>query len=162
MDKNNLETLSQNRLEIVYRLAMDEELAKCLLNKQELFKDTTVTAVEKARLINSQIFPYPKTTGTLVETKSYITMSFNYDTPKGSHTLKTASIVIYAFCSDALVTTKYNVLRPDYMVQQIDRLLNDTKTEGWIGKLAFKNMKDIVFDGGYVGLALTYINTEFQ
>ena len=162
MEKNNFQTLADNRLEIIKRLAMDDDLAKCMLNKSELFKDTTVTPVEKAKLMYKQIYPYSKTTNTLTGSKSYITMRFKYRKVKGGNIFKTASITIFAFCSDDLMETKYSILRPDYMIQQIDRLLNNTRSEGWIGKLSLDSMDDVIFDNGYVGLSVTYINTEFQ
>lgn len=162
MVKDNFQTLAENRLEIANKLAMDDKLAKCLLNKNELFEDTTVTVNEKSNLIGTQIYPYPRTTGTLDKSKSYITMNFTYKKVKGGNYFKTASITIYAFCTDDLISTKYSTLRPDYMIQQIDRLLNDTRSESWIGKLSLDSMKDIIYDGGYIGLAITYTNTEFQ
>ena len=162
MEKNNFQTLAENRLEIAKRLALDDDIAKCLLNKAELFKDTTVTPLEKAKLIGTQIYPYPKTTGTLSQSKSYITMSFTYKKVKGGNYFKTTSIRITAFCTDDLVETKYSILRPDFLIQKIDRLLNGTRSDGWIGRLSLDSMSDVIFDNGYIGLSVTYVNTEFQ
>jgi hypothetical protein len=162
MEKDNFQTLAENRLEIAKRLAMDDELAKCLLNKSEAFKDTDITQLEKTKLINTQIYPYPKTSGTLTEAKSYITMGFKYRKARGTNIFKTASITIYVFCHESIVKTSYGVLRFDYIIQQIDRLLNDTRADGWIGKLCLDSMNDVIFDNNYIGLSVTYVNTEFQ
>jgi hypothetical protein len=162
MEKNNFETLAENRTEILKRLIMDDDLAKCLLNKSEMFKDTTVTPIDKAKLMYVQVFPFAKTTGTLDSTKSYITMSFKYRKVKGANIFKTASITIYAFCHEDIAKTPYGILRSDYMIQQVDRLLNNTRSEGWIGRLSLDNMSDVIFDNGYVGLSVTYVDTEFQ
>jgi len=162
MEKNNFQTLADNRIEVAKRLAMDDELAKCLLNKDKNFKDTKVTPIVKGRLMHTQIYPYSKTTNTLTESKSYITMRFKYRKVRGANVFKTASITIFAFCSDDLVETSYTTLRPDYMIQQIDRLLNDTRSEGWIGRLSLESMEDIIFDRGYIGASVTYVNSEFQ
>jgi len=162
MEKNNFETLADNRIELMNRLCMDDDLAKCLLNKSEQFKNTTVTDEEKVELMHTQVYPYAKTTGTLTEAKSYITMRFRYKKLKGGNIFKTASITIFAFCADSLVKTKYFILRQDYMIQCIDKLLNDTRCEGWLGKLSMDSMDDVIFDNGYVGLSVTYTNTEFQ
>lgn len=162
MEKNNFQTLAENRTEILKRIVMDDDLSKCLLNKAELFKDTIVTPVEKAKLMYTQVFPYSKTTNTLTETKSYITMRFKYRRVKGANIFKTASITVYAFCHESIAPTKYGLIRQDYLIQQIDRLLNDTRGEGWIGKLSLDSMDDVIFDNGYVGLSVTYVNTEFQ
>jgi len=162
MEKNNFETLAENRIEFMKRLSMDDELAKCLLNKSEKFKDTTVTLAEKIGLMHKQVYPYAKTTDKLTVEKSYITMRFRYKKVKGSNIFKTASITIFAFCGEVIITTPYSILRPDYLLQQIDRLMNDTRGEGWLGKLSMDSMEDIVFDNGYVGLSVNYTNTEFQ
>lgn len=162
MVKNNFQTLADNRLDITKRLAMDDELAKCLLNKSENFKDTTVTPIEKARLMYSQIFPFSKTTNTLDNTKSYITMRFKYRKTKGSNKFKTSGITLFVFCHENMVTTPYGIIRPDYLVQQVDRLLNDTNGDGWLGRLSLDGMDDVIFDNGYIGLSVTYTSVEFQ
>ena len=164
MVKNNFETLADNRIEFMKRLALDDELAKCLLNKSTNFKNTTVTQLEKSELMHTQIFPYLKTTSTLLESKSYITMKFRYKKLRGSNVFKVASVTFYVFCDSNIITTPYMIIRPDYMLQQIDRLLNDTRGEGWLGKLSLDGMEDVTMDsdGKYIGLAVTYTDTEFQ
>lgn len=162
MEKNNFQTLAENRIDILNRLVMDDALGRCLLNKSKKFKDDIVTPIEKAGLMYKQVFPYLKTTGTLTDSKSYITMKFEYRKVKGGNFYKTASITIYAFCHESIITTPYGIIRSDYIIQQIDRLLNDTRAEGWIGKLSLNNMADIIIDKDYIGFAVTYVNTEFQ
>ncbi|MDF2588223.1 MAG: hypothetical protein K0S41_2064 [Anaerocolumna sp.] len=164
MGKNNFESLADNRMEFMNRLAMDDELAKCMLNKADYFKDTTITELEKANLMFKQIYPFQKTTGKLSTDKSYITMRFKYKKLPSGNVYKASYVTLYIFCPDSLFVTKYNQLRTDYMLQCVDRLLNDTRGEGWIGKLALETMDDIVMDndGEYVGIAVTYKNTEFQ
>lgn len=164
MEKNNFESLAENRIEFMKRLAMDDELAKCMLNKNDYFKNTTVTELDKAGLIWTQIYPFLKTTSTLTETRSYITIKFKYKKVNGSNIYKTAYITIYAFCHEDIAKTKYGLLRSDYMLSQIDRLLNDTRNESWIGKLQLDGMDDVIMDqnGKYIGIAVTYKNTELQ
>lgn len=165
MEKNNFETLAENRNELIQRLAMDDELAKCLLNKSTNFKETTVTKIEKSKLINTQIFPYLKTTGNLDTAKTYITMKFKYKRSKSGNVFKAANVTFYVLCSDTLsiITTPYGVLRPDYVLMQIDRLINDTRGDGWIGKMTLEGMDDVVDQSGkFIGLTVTYTNTEFQ
>ena len=162
MDKNNFETLADNRIEFMKRLVLDDDLAKCLLNKSTAFKNTTVTEIEKSNLMHTQVFPFAKTTSTLLDTKAYITMRFKYRKVKGGNVFKVSSVTFYAFCHENIIKTPYMILRPDYMLQQIDRLLNDTRSEGWLGRLSLDSMDDVIFDNGYVGLSVTYTNTEFQ
>jgi hypothetical protein len=50
------------------------------------------------------------------------------------------------------------------MLQCVDRLINDTRSQGWLGKMAFDTSGDIVVDtkGRYIGVSVTYKNTELQ
>lgn len=165
MEKNNFESLAENRVLFMNRLAFDDQLAQCMLNKDEYFKNTTVTELEKAELMQTQIYPFPQTMGKITETKSYITMKFDYrKMPNSGGIYKVSNVTFYAFCHEDLITTKYMILRYDYMLQCIDRLMNASRGEGWIGKMEFDTVKDVVMDqaGKYVGISVSYKNTEFQ
>lgn len=164
MERNYFETLSQNKTEFLTRLALDENIAKCLINTKENFQDNVVSEDEKYGLIYTHIFPYMKTTGTLSQDGSYIAMKFKYSRVKGSNIFKTAYVTLFIFCSESAIKTSYQVLRTDYLLQQVDRLLNDTRNETWLGKLVLEDMSDTIMDnnGEYIGIAVTYKNTEFQ
>ena len=166
MLKDNFQSLADNRIEFMKRIVFDDEVAKCLLNKSPNFKSTTVTQLEKASLMYSQVFPFSKTTNTLVDTKAYITMKFQYKKTNKLNIFKIASVTFYVFCHESIITTPYAVLRSDFLLSQIDRLMNDTEStnDGWIGKLSLSKMDDIIMDseGKYIGLAVTYTDMEFQ
>ena len=164
MERNNFESLTQDKNEFIDRLALDDELAKCLICNELDFQKATITEEDKYNLIYNQIYPFPKVMSTTTEAKSYITMRFKYRKSKESNYFKAASITFYCFCHESLIQTAYMTLRYDYMLQQIDRLINDTRGEGWIGKMAFENLDDITVDteGKFIGVAVTYRNTEFQ
>jgi hypothetical protein len=164
MQKNNFESLSDNKIDFIKRLAFDDELAKCMLNKSVNFKNTTISEAEKADLMYKQIYPFPKTTGTLTDTRSYITMKYKYKKLLSGNVFKTAYVTFYIFCHEDIVQTPYMTLRYDYILQQVDRLLNDTRGSGWLGKLELDSMEDVIIDseGKYIGVAVTYKNTEFQ
>lgn len=164
MVKDNFETLSKNRIEFTTKLALDDELAKCMINKDDNFVDSVITEEDKYNLMYSQIYPFKKTTETLTETKSYITLSFKYKKSQSSNVFKAAYVTFYLFCHEEIIRTPYMTLRYDYMLQCVDRLINDSRSDNWMGKMQLESMDDMIIDsdGKYVGVAVTYKNTEFQ
>lgn len=164
MNKNNFESLSKNKKDFVMRLALDNDLSKIMINGNKKFKDNVVTEEQKYGLMNTQIIPHPKIMENITETKSYITMKFRYKSTRSANVFMASHITFFIFCHKDIIDTAYMTLRYDEMLQCVNRLLNDTRGEGWVGKLSFDNMEDIVMDskGIYVGVAVTYKNTEFQ
>lgn len=161
MEKNNFETLAENKTEFLTRLALDDNIAKCMINTNKSFKDNTVTQPQKFGLIYTHIFPYMKTTGTMTVDGSYITMKFKYR--RQGDAFKAANVIFYILCSETVIQTSYQILRTDYLLQQVDRLINDTRNETWLGKMTFDGMDDIVDStGNYIGISVAYKNTEFQ
>ena len=164
MEKNNFESLSDNRIEFLKILSLDDELAKIMINSNPNYKNNTVTEAQKYSLMNTQILPRQKVMENITETKSYITMKIRYKADKSANIFKAAYITFYIFCHENIVLTSYMTMRYDVMLQCVNRLLNDTRSHGWLGKLAFDSMDEVVMDskGTYMGLAVTYKNTEFQ
>jgi hypothetical protein len=164
MDKNNFESLSENKIDFIKRFALDNELAKLMINSKPNYKDNVVTEAQKYSLMNTQIYPRQKVMENIIETKSYITMKFKYRATKGANVFKAAYITFFIFCHEDIVLTSYMSMRYDKMLECVNRLINDTRGEGWIGKLAFDTMDEVSMDstGKYLGLAVTYKNTEFQ
>jgi hypothetical protein len=164
MERNNFESLSQNKNELLRLLAFDDDIAKCLKNGLSNFKNNTITVAEKAKLIYTHIFPYMKTSNTITDVGSYITMRFRYKRSSRNNIFKTASIQFVVFCNESIVNTDYQVLRTDYLISCIDKLLSDTRIQSGIGKLEFDSMDDIVIDneGKYIGISILYKNIEFQ
>jgi hypothetical protein len=164
MNRNNFESLSQNKNELLSILAFDDDLAKCLVNASPNFKDNVVTDDDKANLVYKNIFPYMKTTSTIKETGSFITMKFKYRRDSKGNKFKTASIIFFVFCDESIIKTNYGILRTDYLLTCLDRLLSDTRIQSGIGKLEFDSMEDSIVDseGKYIGFSLLYKNIEFQ
>jgi len=160
MERNNFETLSENRVEMIKRFAKDEDLAKCLLCNLSNFKDYTLPEDYMLLLNYKNIFPYQKTINAQSDEKSYITMKFRYSRVKGTDIFKVGQIIFYIFCHENLIETDYGILRYDYMLQCIDRLLNDTRNKTWIGKLQFEDMEDIIINSTHTGIMVRYSNTE--
>lgn len=164
MEKNNFKSLSKNKINFMQLLALDDDLAKLMVNGNKNYKDNVVTEAQKYGLMYTQIYPFPKTTGTLTESKSYITMAFRYKRATSGNTFKVALITFHIFCNEKIVQTSYMENRQDAILQCVDRLLNESRSKEWLGKLAFDTMEDEIIDNGngYVGIRVTYKNTEFQ
>jgi hypothetical protein len=164
MEKNYFETLSENRTEFVNRLAFDDELAKLMVNNNPSYKENVVTDADKSELIYTQIYPFPKVMEEVNEVKSYITMKFRYKKELGSNIFKAAQVIFYCFCHNTIIPTSYQTLRYDAMLSCVDRLINDTRNGTWLGKMTFDGMDDVIIDnkGNYVGIAISYRNSEFQ
>jgi hypothetical protein len=163
MEKNNFESLSKNKINFVQRLALDDDIAKLMINGNKNYKDNVVTEAQKYGLMNTVILPYQKVMENITETKSYITMKFRYKATKSANTFMASYVTFYIFCHKDIIQTQYMTLRYDEILQAVNRLMNDTRGE-WLGKLAFDTMEDVVMDskGTYIGVAVTYKNTEFQ
>ena len=91
-------------------------------------------------------------------------MRFKYRKVKGQNVFKAAFITFYIFCTESVIQTDYQVLKTDYILQQVDRLLSDTRNESWLGKLEMDSMEDVNMDseGKYIGISVTYKNVELQ
>ena len=160
MQKNNFQTLSEDRIEMINRFSKDEDLAKCLLCNLPNFKDYVLEDDYPYLLNYKNIFPYQKIINTQTEQKSYITMKFRYKRVKNTDVWKVGQVIFWFFCHDDLIQTNYGILRYDYMLQCVDRLLSDTRNQTWIGKMQFEDMEDVNINDNYLGIMVRYSNTE--
>lgn len=162
--KDNFKTLFWDKIELVRRLAHDEELAKCLLSASEDFKTYIPTESEMEKLPFSSIFPCYYTFETTQEIKSFITMKFKYKKSETAPVWKVGNITLFCFCHKDIVQTKYGVLRYDYMLQRVNDQIFNTTSSNWVGRMEFDEMEDIILDakGNYVGVMVKYRNTELM
>jgi hypothetical protein len=89
-------------------------------------------------------------------------MKFRYK--KVNNVFKAAQVFFYCFCHNSIIQTSYGVLRYEAMLSAVDRLINDTRCDTWLGKMTLDGMDDVVIDnkGNYIGVVVSYKNTEFQ
>lgn len=149
---------------MVRRLAYDENIAKCLLCNKPNFLDYELNEEEVDGLIFSSVYPCDFTLNLQNEAKSYITMRFKYVKPKNSNAFKIGYIAFKIFCHQSLIKTDYARLRYDYLLEQVDRLMNDTRGDGWLGKMNWEGMEDITVDSEkkYVGVQVIYRSVDFM
>lgn len=164
MIKDNFLSLQKDKENFLRVLSSDERLAKCLISGNKNFLDYELEEDDMDNLIYTQIFPYNHVLGTSNIASSYITMKFRYTRSKGANLFKNSNIIFYLFCGEAVVRTSYGVLRYDYMLQRLSELLNDTRSEAWLGKMMLDSVEDITVsaDGKYLGIMAKFINVELM
>lgn len=150
-------------MEFMNRIKDDTSLVKCILSQREDFKEYVPTEDEIDNLIWDRVFPCQYTVDTTQTAKCFITMRFKYGASSKSPIWKNGLITFYLFCHKDIVKTSYNILRYDYMLQRINELIFDTRNANWIGKMEFHSVEEILIgDGNYVGVCVTYRNTELM
>ena len=160
---DNFKTLMWDRNEFMTRLSQDLDLAKCLLCNDSDFRKYNPSPKDIESLPFNNIYPCLYTFGTTQETKSMITMGFEYIKGTASNIWKVGTVSFYCFCHKDIVRTVYG-LRYDFMLQRINNLIFDTRNSTWIGKMEFVGMRDIIMEGNssYVGVMVKYKNTELM
>jgi len=154
--------LSTNKTTILLKFIEDENILKCLVNNESNFLDISLpVGFDPTSLIYSQIYPYKFIPTTETEAKTFITMSFNYKSNRQGTLFKNGSIYFYIITHNSLIRTDYGVLRYDYLVNQIDELLNSSTNIG-IGQLPFYDMGDFSVNENYSGTYLAYKTLELQ
>jgi len=156
------EELSTNKYLILSKLIKDENILKCLVNNESNFLDISLpVSFDPTSLIYTQIFPYKFIPTIETKAKTFITMSFSYKSNKQGTLFKNGSIYFYIITHNSLIRTNYGILRYDYLVNQIDELLNSSTNIG-IGQLPFYDMGDFSVNDNYSGVYLAYKTLELQ
>ncbi|WGU92049.1 hypothetical protein QJQ58_15665 [Paenibacillus dendritiformis] len=144
------------------RLLSSSGLCKALQYTEPNFLDRP-DVVDPSELIMEKIFPYLRVPGTEEEASTYILLQLrNYRPTKKGGVFKSGIINIYAITHKDLIVTDYGMLRHDYMVTEIEKLMNNQRGIG-IGKLEFFQMDDVAFiNNEYIGNVLSYKPYEWN
>jgi hypothetical protein len=156
---SRLKELSQDKVTIMMRIIGSQNICKALYYNDTNFLDQPDIA-EPTGLIYDQIFPYKKVPEVSSDAKSYITMSFNRYRPVGNR-FKAGYVYLYIFVNKNNMRTDYGCLRTDYIVSEIDELINQTYGLG-IGKVEFNSMDDIIVNQNYLGMEISYKLCDFN
>ena len=161
MIRDNFQSLSRGKLEFIEHMLDNDELVKCLVSNAPDFLNHPVTEEERAGLVWNNIFPCLYNVDVAESVKSYVTMGFAYDRDEGSAIFKNGTVTFYIFCHKDLVRTDYGVLRYDFILQRIDQIMNNKRSESWIGRMIFDSAEDIAVDsdGNYVGMLVRYVHS---
>lgn len=147
--------LAEYKKKIMLSLISSENIVKAVGINNADFLDREFKGYSDDLLYNN-IFPYVRVPDTNTTNKTFITMSFGrYKLINNS--FKTGVITFYIFTHKDLMHTIYSTLRTDYILSEIDELLNQSRKLG-IGKLQFKSMDDFVVSNNadYSGVIVSY------
>lgn len=156
---SNLENLSKDKLIIMERLLQSKNICKALYYNNRDFLDQP-DIEDVSELIFKNIFPYRKVPNVNDDMRSYITLSFgNYKPVRNS--FKFGLITLFVFTHMDLVETDYEALRTDYLISEIEKVMNGKNGIG-IGKAEFYDMDEIQLNDSYLGYYITYKIYEFN
>ena len=159
-----LEEISQYKYKILNKIIDNEKIVKCLyFNKEEDtdFLDKQLpTDFNKLTLLYKNIFPYSFVPDIQTETASFITLTFNnFKLVNGF--FKSGNLIVNAFVHKSLIRTDYSFLRTDFLINQIDEIMNETRDLG-IGKLQFSGMGEYPVNASFIGSWIKYENYDFN
>lgn len=157
---SRLKNLSKDKITIMERLLSNQGICKALKYTEPNFLDMP-DVTDPSDLIGSRIFPYYRVPDTEEDTSTYILMSFrNYRPVKNS--FKSGIINIFAIAHKDLIMTDHGFLRYDYMISEIDNLMNNERGIG-IGKLDFHQMDEVSFiNDAFIGNVISYKPYEWN
>jgi hypothetical protein len=141
------------------RILTSKDLCKALHYSNRNFLDQP-DLDDPSSLIYKNIFPYRKIPTSSDTMGSFIALSFGRYKPV-RNVYKSGLIYIYAFTNINLIETDYEILRTDFMISEIDSLMNSTKGIG-MGKIEFVDMDEIILNDKYLGNYIAYKLYEFN
>ncbi|OBG93880.1 hypothetical protein A9X05_09065 [Mycobacterium sp. E3298] len=151
--------LGYDKLTIMMRLTNSQNLCKALFYNDRNFLDKPNIA-DPTTLIYEYIFPYKKIPDVQVNARSLITLNFSRYRPVGV-SFKSGIIDFNVLIHKDNMRTDYGCLRTDYIVSEIDELINQTYGLG-IGKVKFFAMDDILVNSDYHGITISYEKVDFN
>lgn len=108
----------------------------------------------------TQIYPYSYDSSIQTEAKSFIYITFD-DFRLKDRVFKVGAIVVYIVCHEDLIKLPTGGSRIFSMMKEIDEIFNENISFG-IGKLQFKESKELRNIGKYHGYYMVYKNLEFN
>lgn len=148
------EHLSRDKFNIIEALIQSKEIVKAVGNDIPNFKDNDIE--EPELLLYKNIFPY-RFVPDLTDTEhTFIALSFEGYQPTKGQKFKYGRVIFNVFTHNNLQRTDYQELRPDYIIKHIDKLFNNTRVIGGIGKVEFWGMDSMNVNEKYSGNWIGY------
>jgi len=111
-------------------------------------------------LVYNRLYPFRYIPDTSKEMKTYIVLSFDdYRTKNGS--FKSGKVTFNVFTHHSLQRTSYGKLRPDFIIEEIHKLISDSRGLG-IGKAEFQRMNGLSINSDYHGSYIEYKVYDFK
>jgi hypothetical protein len=155
-----LQDLSKDKITIIERILSSQGICKALKYDKPNFLDQP-DIIDPSDLIMNKIFPFYRVPDSEKDVSTYILLSFrNYQLVKSAY--KSGIISISAITHKDLAITDYGFLRYDYIISEIDKLVNGKLGLG-IGRLKFEKMDEVLFvNTDYIGSYIAYKLWEFN
>lgn len=154
---SRFENLSNDKIAILMRLLSSKDIVKAVNYSNSNFLEQPDIS-DPSELIYSKVFPY-KFVPTINETKNtYITLSFRGYRPVGT-SFKSGIVYINVITHVDLIRTDYGKLRYDFIISEIDKLMNQQRGIG-IGKVQFYDADEIIVNEKYIGMYVAYKTYE--
>ena len=115
---------------------------------------------DPSSLIYTQMFPFKKIPDLNKSKTSFITLSFNRYRPIRD-SFKSGLIYIHILVHQDLMQTDYGILRTDFILSEVDKLMNSKLGIG-IGKIEFYEMDEFTINEKYMGVYIAYRLVEFN
>ncbi|OZB98023.1 hypothetical protein [Paenibacillus sp. XY044] len=150
---SRLKDLSKDKETIMLRLIGSPDLCKALYYPDSDFLDKP-DIEDGSDLFYENIYPTSKVPELSVEAKSYITMAFRGYGPINNRFTK-GYIYLYVIIHNSLMRTDYGFLRSDYLLDEINKLMDGQRGIG-IGKTNFYKMDEMYVNDSYAGFYTSF------
>lgn len=157
---SRLQDLSKDKVTIMSRIISDPNICKAIYYNEPNFLDQPDIVDPASSVIYKNVFPYRYIPDPTNEEHTYVTLSFRRYKPIGT-AYKSGLIYIYVFTHKDLVKTDYGLLRYDYIISELDQLMNVQYGIG-IGKAEFHEMDEFIVNEQYLGQFIAYKIHEFN
>lgn len=146
---------------VIERILQSQGICKALAYDEPNFLDQP-DIIDPSDLIMDKIFPFYRVPKSEKDVSTYILLSFRNYRPIRGGKFKSGNINIFAITHKDLVVTDYEFLRYDYIMSEIDKLINNEPGIG-IGKLEFHQMDEVTFiNSDYIGNVISYKPYEWN
>ena len=153
---SNFEATGKDLKDVMFKILGNEDLLKLLkYTTPDSLTKTNLTPEEKTGMINSHIKVVPKLP-TPEDVGSYIIILFDTFTTNSNNPVYRDNVIMFdVIChTDTWVMDDY-MLRPYKIMDQIDRMFNNTKLNG-IGKVEFVAANSLILTSELAGFTMMY------
>ncbi|MWV44969.1 hypothetical protein GRF59_15205 [Paenibacillus sp. HJL G12] len=150
---SRLENLSKDKETIMLRLIDSPDLCKALYYRNSDFLDQS-DIEDTSELLYKNIYPFSTVPELSKDRMSYVTMALrNYGYI--NNVFRRGYVYFYVIIHKDLLRTEYGFLRNDFILNEIDRLMNEKRGIG-IGKTRFYKMDEMYVNDSYTGYYTSY------
>lgn len=111
---------------------------QAISSSREDFQEANIPSI--GELVNNNLFPYkyPRTLENVQKTIISICVNLS-----ARPTLRDGTIYIYVYSHVDLMNTAYGMTRNDYIICEIEKMMNDTNTKGVLGEISFTDTREL-------------------